>query len=200
MVAVVTAFSRVAETESRCIARALKRKDSEFIGRIVSQYHCRLLRYLVYWTSRREQAEDLVQETWLRVLEHAGQYNGRLRFEPWLFSIARNLAIDHLRKQQRASGKASDVPGDEAGLNLPAPDFESPFFAAARSEDAKRIATALGALEPIYREALLLRFQEDLSLAEIAQVAGAPISTVSSRIHRGLSMLQASLGGGADAA
>ena len=83
MVAVVTAFSRVAETESRCIARALKRKDSEFIGRIVSQYHCRLLRYLVYWTSRREQAEDLVQETWLRVLEHAGQYTGRLRFEPW---------------------------------------------------------------------------------------------------------------------
>jgi RNA polymerase sigma-70 factor (ECF subfamily) len=200
MVAVVTAFSRVAETESRCIARALKRKDSEFIGRIVSQYHCRLLRYLVYWTSRREQAEDLVQETWLRVLEHAGQYDGRLRFEPWLFSIARNLAIDHLRKQQRASGKASDVPGDEAGLNLPAPDLESPFFAAARSEDAKRIATALGALEPIYREALLLRFQEDLSLAEIAQVAGAPISTVSSRIYRGLSMLQAALGGGADAA
>ncbi len=200
MVALVTAFSRVAETESRCIARALKRKDAEFIGRVVSQYHCRLLRYLFYWTSRREQAEDLVQETWLRVLEHAGQYNGRLRFEPWLFSIARNLAIDHLRKQQRASGKASDAPGDGADLNLPAPDFESPFFAAARSEDAKRIATALGALGPIYREALLLRFQEDLSLAEIAQVAGAPISTVSSRIHRGLSMLQASLRGGADAA
>jgi RNA polymerase sigma-70 factor (ECF subfamily) len=88
---------------------------------------------------------------------------------------------------------------DEAGVDLPAPDFESPFFAAARSEDAKRIAAALGALEPIYREALLLRFQEELSLAEIAQVARAPISTVSSRIHRGLSMLQAALGGGADA-
>ena len=200
MVAVITAFSRVAEPESQCIARALRRRDAEFIGRMVSRYHYRLLRYLVYWTSRREQAEDLVQETWLRVLERAGQYDGRLRFEPWLFSIARNLAIDHLRKQQRASGKASDVPGDEAGLNVPAADFESPFFAAARSEDAKRIATALGALEPIYREALLLRLQEDLSLAEIAQVAGAPISTVSSRIYRGLSMLQASLGGGVDAA
>ena len=199
MVAVVTAFSRVAEPESQCIARALRGRDSEFIGRLVSRYHYRLLRYLVYWTSRREQAEDLVQETWLRVLEHAGQYNGRLRFEPWLFSIARNLAIDHLRKQQTATARHRMCREDEAGLNLPAPDFESPFFAAARSEDAKRIAAALGALEPIYREALLLRFQEELSLAEIAQVAGAPISTVSSRIHRGLSMLEASLGGGADA-
>ena len=197
MVAVLTAFSRVAEPESQCIARALRRRDSEFIGRLVSQYHYRLLRYLVYWTSRREQAEDLVQETWLRVLERAAQYNGRLRFEPWLFSIARNLAIDHLRKQQTGHRMCRD---DQAGLNLPAPEFESPFFAAARSEDAKRIAAALCALEPIYREALLLRFQEELSLAEIAQVAGAPIPTVSSRIHRGLSMLQASLGGGADAA
>jgi RNA polymerase sigma-70 factor, ECF subfamily len=189
MVAVVTAFSRVAEPESQCIARALRQRDSEFIGRLVSQYHYRLLRYLVYWTSSRELADDLVQETWLRVLEHARQYNGRLRFEPWLFSIARNLAIDHLRKQHRTSHE------DEANLNLRAPDFESPFFAAARSQDAQRIAAALAALEPIYREALLLRFQEDLSLAEIAQVAGAPVSTVSSRIQRGLSMLQAALGG-----
>ncbi|MBV9156932.1 MAG: RNA polymerase subunit sigma-70, partial [Acidobacteriaceae bacterium] len=72
----VTAFSCVAEAESQRIARALRRRDSEFIGRMVSRYHYRLLRYLVYWTSRREQAEDLVQETWLRVLERAGQYNG----------------------------------------------------------------------------------------------------------------------------
>jgi RNA polymerase sigma-70 factor (ECF subfamily) len=198
MVAVVTAFSLVAESESQCIARALRRRDPEFIGRMVSQYHYRLLRYLVYWTSRREQAEDLVQETWVRVLERAGQYDGRLRFEPWLFSIARNLAIDHLRKQQTVWDRM--CPEDEAGLNLASPDFESPFLAAARSEDAKRIAAALGALEPIYREALLLRFQEELSLAEIAEVAGAPVSTVSSRIHRGLAMLQASLAGGAHAA
>jgi RNA polymerase sigma-70 factor (ECF subfamily) len=87
------ASSLAAETESQRIARALRARDSEFIGGLVSQYHYRLLRYLVFWTGRREQAEDLVQETWLRVLERAAQYNARLRFEPWLFSIARNLAI-----------------------------------------------------------------------------------------------------------
>ncbi len=193
------AFSRAAETESECIARALRRKDSEFIGGLVSQYHYRLLRYLVYLTSRREQAEELVQETWLRVLERAGQYNSRLRFEPWLFSIARNLAIDDLRRRQRASLSTSDMSVLEACLEFPASDLYSPFLAAAKSEDAVRIANALGALEPIYREALLLRFQEELSLEEIAQVAGAPVSTISSRIHRGLSMLRSALEGDADA-
>ena len=58
----------------------------------------------------------------------------------------------------------------------------------------------LGALEPIYREALLLRFQEELSLDEIAQVAGAPVSTISSRIHRGLAIMRSQLEGGAGAA
>jgi RNA polymerase sigma-70 factor (ECF subfamily) len=199
MVAVVMSFSRAADTEPECIARALKRRDSEFIGRLVSQYHYRLLRYLVYLTSRREQAEELVQETWLRVLERAGQYNSRLRFEPWLFSIARHLAIDDLRRRQRASLSTSDLSVLEAGLEFPAPDLYSPFLAAARSEDAVRIANALGALEPIYREALLLRFQEELSLEEIAQVADAPVSTISSRIQRGLSMLRSALEGDADA-
>ena len=69
-------------------------------------------------------------------------------------------------------------------------DPGSPFLTAARNEDAARLATALGALEPIYREALLLRFQEDLSLQEISQLVGAPVSTVSSRIHRGLERLR----------
>jgi RNA polymerase sigma-70 factor (ECF subfamily) len=199
MVTVVMAFSRTAETESQCIARALKRKDSEFIGRLVSQYHYRLLRYLIYLTSRREQAEELVQETWLRVLERAGQFNSSRRFEPWLFSIARNLAIDDLRRRQRAGLSTSDISDLEAGLEFPVSALDSPFQAAARSEDAVRIANALGALEPIYREALLLRFQEELSLEEISQVTHAPVSTISSRIHRGLSMLRSALEGDTDA-
>lgn len=199
MAAVIMAFSRVAESEPRSIARALRRKDPEFIDRLVAQYHYRLLRYLVYLTSRREQAEDLVQETWMRVLERAGQYNGRSRFEPWLFSIARNLAIDDLRRRQKAGLNAANAPASDAVLETAAADLHSPFVAAAKSEDAARIAVALEALQPIYREALLLRFQEDLSLEEIARVAGAPVSTISSRIHRGLAILRSHLEGGADA-
>jgi RNA polymerase sigma-70 factor (ECF subfamily) len=191
MLAMAMAFSGVVESEPRSIARALRRRDPEFIDRLVSQYHYRLLRYLVYLTGRREQAEDLVQETWIRVIERGAQYNGRSRFEPWLFSIARNLALDDLRRSK---------PAPDAGLSqIAAPDVCSPFATAAKSEDAARMAAALQSLEPIYREALLLRFQEELSLEEIAAVAVAPVSTISSRIQRGLAILRASLEGASDA-
>jgi len=189
----VMAFSQGLETEARTIALALQRKDPEFLSRLVAQYHYRLLRYLIHLTARPELAEDLVQETWLHVLERAAQYNGRSRFEPWIFSIARNLAIDDLRRRMAVNNPAP--PDAERVLEFAASDTQSPFLAAAKSEDAVRIAAAMGALEPIYREALLLRFQEDLSLEEIAQVAGAPVSTVSSRIYRGLAMLRSQLEG-----
>ena len=79
----------------------------------------------------------------MRVLERAGQYNGHSRFEPWLFSIARNLAIDYLRRRQKASLATPDTLGPNAILKLPAPEIHSPFVAAAKSEDATRIAVAL---------------------------------------------------------
>jgi RNA polymerase sigma-70 factor (ECF subfamily) len=151
------------------------------------------VRYLLYLTGRREYAEDLAQETWIRVLQRGSQYNGRQRFDPWLFAIARNLAIDYLRKKRRAVGTgslANDRPKDrDAILLLPSSDL-SPFEAAARSEDALRLAGRLQILPPLYREALLLRFQEDLSLAEMAQILGAPTTTVTSRIYRGLAALR----------
>src|SRR5882762_8399336 len=146
-------------------------------------------RYLLYLTGRRECAEDLAQETWIRVLQRGSQYNGRQRFDPWLFAIARNLAIDYLRKKRKAVATVS-LPNDrDAMLLLPSSD-PSPFEAAARSEDAMRLAGRLQILPPLYREALLLRFQEDLSLAEMAQVLGAPTTTVTSRIYRGLAALR----------
>ena len=181
------------ESESRSISLALRRRDADFIARLVSQYHYRLLRYLVYLTSRRELAEDLIQETWLRVLERGAQYNDRHRFEPWLFSIARNLAIDSLRRLQR-----TDTP--DPVPDVPASDQQSPFLTAARSEDAERIASALATLEPIYREALLLRFQEDLSFDEIARVVGVPVSTIASRVYRGIAQLRTALAGDTHAA
>ena len=148
---------------------------------------------------KRDPVDDLVQETWLRVLERGRSYDGRSRFEPWLFTIARNLAIDHMRKRRVLSIDSNDSPEQELEALTPVSNAPSPFEQAARTEDAQRLAHSLQMLEPIYREALVLRFQEDLSLQEMAGVIGASVSTVSSRIYRGLAALRAQLEGGPNA-
>lgn len=178
-----------AETETAKIARGFRERDMELLADLVERYQHRLVRYLLYLTGRREYAEDLAQETWIRVLQRGTQYNGRQRFDPWLFAIARNLAIDYLREKRKAV-EAASLPNDPDAVLLLSSSGPSPFEAAARSEDAMRLAGRLQILPPLYREALLLRFQEDLSLAEIAQVLGAPTTTVTSRIYRGLAALR----------
>ena len=182
-------LNMTAETETAKIARGLRERDMELLADLVERFQHRLVRYLLYLTGRRDYAEDLAQETWIRVLQRGSQYNGRQRFDPWLFAIARNLAIDYLRKKLRAVQTVS-LPNDRDAMLLLPSSGPSPFEAAARSEDAIRLAGQLQILSPLYREALLLRFQEELSLAEIAQVVGAPLTTVTSRIYRGLAALR----------
>jgi RNA polymerase sigma-70 factor (ECF subfamily) len=189
MLALPMTFDTTAETETAKIARGLRERDMQLLTELVDRFQHRLLRYLLYLTGSREYAEDLAQETWIRVLERGSQYNGRQPFEPWLFAIARNLAIDTLRKDGMAGQAASSPDDHDAVLLLPSYG-PSPFEAAARSQDAMHLARRLQILAPLYREALLLRFQEDMSLAEIAQLVGAPVPTVSSRIYRGLATLR----------
>ena len=190
-------LNTTAETEAATIARGLRERDMELLADLVERSQRRLVRYLLYLTGRRDYAEDLAQETWIRVLQRGSQYNGRQRFDLWLFAIARNLAIDHLRKKRKAVQTAS-LPDDRDETLLLPSSGPSPFEAAARSEDAIRLAGQLQILSPLYREALLLRFQEDLSLAEIAQVLGAPVTTVTSRIYRGLAALRSAFEEGGD--
>jgi RNA polymerase sigma-70 factor, ECF subfamily len=186
------AWAGEVENEAERIAHGLRKRDASLLDGLIKQYQYRLLRYFVHLTGRRDLADDLVQDTWLRVLERGSQYDGHSRFEPWLFAIARNLAIDSLRRPPSIS-----LHSDESGRNRlydsPSTD-ESPFEQAARSEDGKRLAVCLGSLDPLYREVLVLRFQEDLSLSEIAEVVQAPVSTVSSRIYRALAALRAHFG------
>ena len=189
-------------TDTQRIARGLRQRDVALLHALVVEYQFRLVRYLIYLLGRRDSVDDLVQETWLRVLERGRSYDGHSRFEPWLFAIARNLTIDHLRQRRIFSLDSNDDASDSHASHSPEQDRKplslashdpSPFELAARTEDAQRLAHTLETLEPIYREALVLRFQEDLSLQEIATVIGVPLTTVSSRIYRGLAALRAQL-------
>jgi RNA polymerase sigma-70 factor (ECF subfamily) len=187
-------------TDTQRIARGLRQRDIALLHQLVDQYQFRLVRYFIYLLGRRDSVvDDLVQETWLRVLEHGRSYNGRSRFEPWLFTIARNLTMDHLRKRRIFSLDSNADSSDRPEQHREPPSLvssdPSPFELAARTEEAHRIAHTLETLEPIYREALVLRFQEELSLQEISTVMGVPLTTVSSRIYRGLATLRAQMEG-----
>jgi RNA polymerase sigma-70 factor (ECF subfamily) len=183
-------------TDAQQIAHGLRQRDLALLHELVAQYQYRLVRYLIYLTGSRDAVDDLVQETWLRVLERGRSYDGQSPFAPWLFAIARNLAIDHLRKRRVFSLNGDDDADDAANHARSLASAEpSPFEQAARTEDAQHLAAVLQTLAPIYREALVLRFQEDLSLQQIADLAGASVSTVSSRIQRGLAALRTQMEG-----
>jgi len=182
------------ESEASAIARGLRRRDPDLLDRLIEQYQHRLLRYLVYLSGNRELAEDLFQETWIRVLERGGQYDGKHEFSTWLFAVARNLTIDYLRKKNPVSLDGLMEDEDHAPLE-PADTRPSAWELVAQHQQAERIGVALDSIPLEYRETVVLRFQEGLALEEIATVTGARLGTVKSRLYRGLNMLMARLKG-----
>jgi RNA polymerase sigma-70 factor (ECF subfamily) len=184
-------FVNSMELESRELARGLRRRDPDLLDELIGRYQYRLPRYLWALTGSREAAEDLFQETWLRVLEKSHLYDPHWSFETWLFSIARNLAIDLRRRRQPESLDA--LPGSGNGYTVrewAGRESTTPFASAAAGERAEHIEAVLQRLSPEAREVLVLRFQEDLDLNEIAEVISAPLSTVKSRLYRALEALR----------
>lgn len=182
------------ESETSAIARGLRRRDSDLLDRLIEQYQHRLLRYLIYLTGHRELAEDLFQETWIRVLERGHQYDGKHEFSTWLFSVARHLTIDSLRKKNPVSLDGLLDDEDRAPLD-PVDTRPSAVELALQHEYAEHINAALICIPAEYREAVVLRFQEGLTLDEIAAVTGAPLGTIKSRLYRGLNLLMPLLKG-----
>ncbi len=179
------------QTESAEAAR-LRRGDPEALEELLARYQHRLYRYLLRFARDRALADDLFQQTWLRVAQKIRQYDPSRNFDGWLFSVARNLAIDHLRRY-RPESLDEPVPGDPAGeprharLAARGPSALDRVLERERSE---RLVTALGSLPWIYREVLTLRFEEEMKLEELAEVLDVPLSTAKTRLRRGLEQLR----------
>jgi RNA polymerase sigma-70 factor (ECF subfamily) len=184
------AMLEASEQENAEIASGLKRQDPELLDRLIDTYQHRLMRYLTFLTGKRETAEDLFQETWMRVLMRGSQYNGKARFDTWLFTIARNLAIDLSRKRTMASLDELQDPGNDERPFEVAMEGPSPFEQFCSREDAAEVNAVLLDLHASYREVLVLRFHEEMALEEIAAVTKSPLSTVKSRLYRGLTALK----------
>jgi RNA polymerase sigma-70 factor (ECF subfamily) len=163
----------------------LRRGEVAACEGLLRRYQNRLYRYLLRMVREPAAAEDLFQQTWLRVMKNIDRYDSQRPFEPWLFSIARNLALDELRRRAPESLDEAEERLDRTGFTEP--DALSALLA---QEQSNRLNDAISELPAIYREVLTLRFEEEMKLEEIAEVWGAPVSTVKTRLQRALKALR----------
>lgn len=135
-------------------------------------------------------AEDVVQEAFLKAYAALGELEDPERFGSWLYGIAFRAAIDHHRRRERRGGGALSLDAlRERQVDLAAAD-EPAVDGLARRESSARVLEALGALPDKYRLVLTLRYQAALSYKEIAEHLGEPPGTVANRIHRAAAMLK----------
>jgi RNA polymerase sigma-70 factor (ECF subfamily) len=194
MDAVITWIENPMEHDRANLAQALRVGDPDVVDGLIEKFQHRLFRYLLSVTGNRAAAEDLFQETWLHVLQRGHQYRAQWKFEVWLFSIARHLVIDLARRKKSQS--LDELMDTEEGRGFEPPAAgASPFEQVLSGEQNARMARVLARIPAAYREVLLLRFQEDLGLEEMATIVRAPLSTVKSRLYRGLDSLRKEIEG-----
>ena len=190
------AMSLEAFTTDREIA-LLKKGDPDAVSDLIGRYQHRLYRFLVRLVQDPATAEDLFQQTWIRLMEKIGSYDARRSFEAWLFAIARNLAIDHLRRRRAISLDEQDESGQAPMDRLTAGGRDA-LEQLLDFERGALLAAAIMELPAIHREVLTLRFEEEMKLEQIAEIAAIPLSTVKSRLHRALESLRIRIEKGRD--
>ncbi|MBI2844658.1 MAG: sigma-70 family RNA polymerase sigma factor [Armatimonadetes bacterium] len=164
--------------------------DTEAFAALVERYQSALFRLAYAMTGNREDAEDLCQECFLHIYRVLPKYNPDYRFSTWFKRVATNLFIDQLRKPRRRETCVDcidDVLERAIESWEPAPDPEE---AACRRDEAKRILSAVNRLPTELRIPFTLRYLDDLSFKEIAEILDLPIGTVSTRIRRGTEIIR----------
>lgn len=184
--------SRLAEVITRA-----QRRDPRAFDMLIEAYSSRLYGYFYRFTGSRPDAEDLLQDLFVRLVRMIGQYEHEGRFDGWLFRIAGNLIRDRLRRRRTARqaglGSAGGGTGDEAGdplIQFPDPSGDRPGDRLQKAEETDRLQRAIDRLPEHEREVILLRHFSLMAFKEIAELLGVPLGTALARGHRGLARLR----------
>lgn len=172
--------SRVVE---RLVVLRAQLGDPDAHAELFRAYHPRLVYFARRLLGSHADAEEVVQETWLRVVRKVATLDDPGAFRGWLYRIARNLALSRLRRRHPEVALGADPDADEAPVPPELIEPEGADLDLLRSLDVRRVHAGLEALTPAHREVLTLRFLEDLPYEEIAEVVGTSVGTVRSRIH-----------------
>lgn len=177
------------DPDERAWCDGLLRGDAAAFDAVFAAYRRRLYAYLIRMTRRRDVAEDLMQETFMRLAQHATRLAPDTRLAAWLFTVAHRLVISWGRARAVRAALAGDLPRTD----VPARD-RSPLEAVADSQQQLALERAFAALPPAYREVALLVGIEGLQPAEVAEILGLRADAVRQRLARARQQLADGLG------
>ncbi len=175
------------------LIRRCRTGDQRAFRELVRRFERPVFSVLMRVVRRPEDAEDLAQETFVRVYRALDRYDPERPFTAWLFTIASRLAIDHLRRKRVPTISLSQSePGssEERTIEIPDPGLQ-PDEVTSHREEQSRANELIDSLPEHYRIVVVLRHQQDLSYEEIAEALQLPLGTVKARIHRARALLKA---------
>ncbi|WP_026688566.1 RNA polymerase sigma factor SigW [Alteribacter aurantiacus] len=174
------------------IIMEVKKGDQQAFAELVELYKDKVYQISYRMLGNVHEAQDVAQEAFLRAYTNIDSYDMNRKFSTWLFRIATNLSIDRIRKKKPDFHLDDPVGGTEdlTYYSQIAADEELPEDKVVQYEMQEWIQNEIAALPPKYRSAIILKYLEDLSLKEIAEILNMPVATVKTRIHRGREALR----------
>ncbi len=177
------------------VTRAIAGREDGF-EELVRRYQRPIVAYVYRMVGDYDTALDLTQEVFIKIYGSLARYRPEYKFSTWIYRIAHNAAIDHLRRQTAGRTEELERTSDETGATYERPLKSSaltPEEASERAERRKEIEDVVQTLPSVYRELIVLRHAHDFSYDEIADVTGLPLGTVKNRIFRAREVMRAEL-------
>ncbi|KFM94990.1 MAG: RNA polymerase sigma factor SigW [Paenibacillus macerans] len=177
------------------LVKLARKGDQGAFAELVDLYKDKLFHLGYRMLSNRHEAEDVVQETFLRVHKNWSRYDDKQKFSTWIYRIATNLCIDRLRKRKPSYYLDAEMNDQEGmdGYTLIPGDDKTPETEYLLSETQRTIHQAIAGLPAKYKSVIILRYLQEMSLQEISEVLDMPVTTVKTRVHRGREFLRKKL-------
>lgn len=188
------------QTDQEIVALAREGREAAY-RELIRRYERPVFSLILRMVRDRQLAEDLSQETFIKALNAIGSYRPEFKFSSWIFKIANNAAIDHLRRREVDTLSLDGAPNATSPDDIEATALqvgdkgETPLAELEARELGTAIERAIGQLRPEYRSCILLRHVEGLAYEEIAQLLDLPLGTVKTYIHRARHELRGTLAG-----
>nr|WP_275984042.1 RNA polymerase sigma factor SigW [Paenibacillus hamazuiensis] len=177
------------------LAKLARNGDRGAFAQLVDLYQDKIYHLAYRMMGNAQEAEDVVQETFLRVYSNLERYDETQKFSTWIYRIATNLCIDRLRKRRTTYSLDAEMPEGEGSdwYSLMPSNEDTPEKQVIVSETQQQIRESIDTLPEKYKSIVILRYLQDMSLQEISEVLTMPITTIKTRLHRGREFLRKKL-------